>query len=80
MKALDLVKFAFDLGGAMSGYKTYIVAAAGAMAVTAQFLTSVVVPALDAGSVMTIASAMPDFIADVTPYLGIGTLRAGVNR
>lgn len=77
---LDIVKFIFQLRGFLSGYKTYLVAFAGVLAVSAQFITGSVVPFLDGdGSTLEFFTTfVPQYVEAVAIYFGLGTVRAGI--
>jgi len=80
MQPLALVKFMFELGGFLSGYKTYITAAAGALAVVVQFLAGPVMNLANGEltSIQFLTDALPTFVQAVSPFIGLGTLRAGI--
>ncbi|MBI4665373.1 MAG: hypothetical protein HY751_03060 [Nitrospinae bacterium] len=77
---LGVIRFLFELRGAMAGYKTYIASAAGILAATAAFLTGDVTPFLEGGITGTefITKSLPDYITTVTGFFAVGALRVGM--
>jgi hypothetical protein len=77
---LNAIRTLFELRGFLSGYKTYITAFAGILAVVAQFFTGAVIPFIDGDlSLLALATdSLPVFVEQITPFVAIGTLRAGV--
>jgi len=82
MGILNLVKLLFNLNGTLSGYKTYIAALAGILAVTADFLTGSVIPWIDGDiELLTfVTSSVPQYIALVTGFFAAGALRDGITK
>jgi hypothetical protein len=56
---------------AISGYKTYIVAGVGVLALVAVNMLGVTIPGL---------APSPDWVAQALGLLGLGALRAGVTK
>ncbi|VAX22248.1 hypothetical protein MNBD_NITROSPINAE02-1502 [hydrothermal vent metagenome] len=78
---LGIIKMIFDLNGALSGYKTYIAAFAGALAVTADFLNGQVIPYIDGDVSMIefIKNSVPQYVAMISAFWVAGALRAGID-
>ena len=77
MNPLAIIIGIFALKGFLSGYKTYIIAAAAVMAFTASFLTDHVIPLVDGTESINLffGTSLPGYIKEVIIPLMGGTLR-----
>jgi len=81
-KLLGIIRMLFNFNGKLSGYKTYIGALAGVLAVTANFLTGDVTAWVDGemGLITFVSKAVPEYIAMVAGFWTAGALRAGISK